>query len=102
MSKTVVPLFYLQDSRSYVGNDLLFWAIGGGYTTDVSKADVFGQEDAQKQHDQRKTDIPWPKEYIDAHTRPAVDMQYLHRALALEGTGIVLGTPKPVIKGNKP
>lgn len=30
-------LFYLQDSRSYVGNDVLWWAKGGGegYTTDL-------------------------------------------------------------------
>ena len=84
-------LFYLQDSRSYVGNDVLWWAKDGkGYTTDLSKAEIYSQEDAQAQHDCRETDIPWPKEYIEAKTRPAVDMQYIKRAEALEGSGIVL------------
>jgi hypothetical protein len=82
-------LFYLQDSRSYVGNDVLFWAIGGnGYTTDVSKAQTYSKEDVQQMHVGRPSDIPWPKSYIDGKTRPAVDMQYIKRAEALDGTGI--------------
>jgi hypothetical protein len=91
-------LFYLQDSRSYVGNDLLFWAKDGcGYTTDVSKAEVYSREEAQQQHNSRETDIPWPKDYIDQKTRPAVDHQYVRRDDALKGSGIALQTPpKPV------
>lgn len=87
--------FYLQDSRSYVGNDMLFWANeGNGYTTDISKADVYSQQKAVAQHQRRETDIPWPKAYIDAKTRPVVDMQYVKRDEALAGTGIVLIVPK--------
>jgi hypothetical protein len=87
--------FYLQDSRGYVGNDVLWWAKGGrGYTTDLSKAEVYSQEDAQAQHNCRESDIPWPKDYIDAKTRPAVDMQYINRSEALEGSGIVLKKPQ--------
>lgn len=90
-------LFYLQDSRGYVGNDVIWWAKDGkGYTTDLSEAHVYCQEDAQKQHDMRETDIPWPKDYIDGKTRPAVDMQYIKRAEALAGTGIQLQKPKPI------
>lgn len=86
--------FYLQDSRSYVGNDMVFWCKdGGGYTTDVSKAGVWTKDDAQAQHNMRETDIPWPKEYIDAKTRPAVDMQYVRRNEALADTGIELHEP---------
>lgn len=88
-------LFYLQDSRSYVGNDVLWWAKDGkGYTTDLSKAHTYTKADAVAQHEMRETDIPWPKEYIDAKTRPAVDMQYIKRDEALEGTGIVLSEPR--------
>jgi len=89
--------FYLQDSRSYVGNDVLWWAKGGnGYTTDLSKAETYTKDDAQRMHDSRRSDIPWPKSYIDAKTRPAVDMQYIKREEALAGTGIVLTQePKP-------
>lgn len=86
--------FYLQDSRSYVGNDVLWWAKdGNGYTTDMRQAQVFTKAAAVNQHNSRETDIPWPKTYIDGKTRPAVDMQYIKRAEALAGTGIELRTP---------
>ena len=91
--------FYLQDSRSYVGNDVLWWAIdGAGYTTDISKAHVFTKDEAVRQHECRETDIPWPKDYIDARTRPAVDMQYIKRDEALAGTGIVIKKPQKLKK----
>lgn len=87
--------FYLQDSRDYVGNDMLFWGIkGNGYTTDMRKAQVYTKAEAVAQHQRRETDIPWPKAYIDARTRPAVDMQYVKRDEALAGTGIELIAPK--------
>lgn len=86
--------FYLQDSRGYVGNDVLWWSRGGnGYTTDVSKAQIYTKDEAQRMHISRPTDIPWPKVYIDAKTRPAVDMQYIKRDEALAGTGIELAKP---------
>jgi hypothetical protein len=89
-------LFYLQDSRSYVGNDMLFWAKDGkGYTTDMRLAEVYTKDEAVSQHRRRETDIPWPKDYIDARTRPAVDMQYVKRDEALAGTGIELTKPRP-------
>lgn len=96
MSTTSNPdEFYLQDSRSYVGNDMLFWAIDGkGYTTDLRKAHVYTQAEAQRAHEHRETDIPWPKAYIDARTRPAVDVQYVDRDIALQGTGIKLTKPR--------
>jgi rRNA maturation endonuclease Nob1 len=78
-----------------LGNDIIWWQLGGGYTTNLSKAEVFTKEKAQQQHDSRLTDIPWPKEYIDARTRPAVDMQNCDRQNALKGTGIVLTKYKP-------
>lgn len=84
-------LFYLQDSRSYIGNDVVWWAKdGNGYTTDLSKAHVYEKDDAVRMHESRTTDIPWPKSYIETRTRPAVDIQYIKRDEALEGTGIVL------------
>jgi len=87
--------FYLQDSRGYVGNDVLWWAKdGNGYTTDLSKAEVYSQDDAVRQHQCRESDIPWPKDYIDARTRPAVDMQYIRRDEVLAGTGITLKKPQ--------
>lgn len=83
-------LYYLQDSRSFVGNDVLWWAQGGnGYTTDLRKAKTYTREEAQAMHAARSSDIPWPKEYIDGKTRPAVDFQYLSR-VAISAAGITL------------
>jgi rubrerythrin len=88
-------LFYLQDSRGYVGNDVLWWAKdGNGYTTDLSKAEIYTHTQAQSQHDSRISDIPWSKDYIDSKIRPAVDMQYIKRDEALKGTGINIHKPK--------
>ena len=81
--------YYLQDTRQYVGNDVLFWRDGGGYTTDVSKAEIFTEERAFRQHDCRETDRPWPKEYIDEHTRPAVDHQYIDYEMAMQQSKVV-------------
>lgn len=96
--KTSSDTYYLQDSRSYVGNDLLFWSISDGYTTNVARAKVFTLEEAQRQHNTRHTDIPWPKAYIDEKVRPTVDMQYVSRANALASSAISLNTPGPTPK----
>jgi hypothetical protein len=72
--------FYLQDSRphAYVGDGLSFWGVGGsGYVTDLDRAQLFTQDGAL---DHRDTDIPWPKDYVDARTRLGVD----HQCISLE------------------
>ncbi|MET3051894.1 hypothetical protein ABXV19_08715 [Pseudomonas alkylphenolica] len=79
-----MSLFYLQDSRphAYVGDGLSFWGIGGsGYVTDLDKAQLFAQDGAL---DHRDTDIPWPKDYIDARIRIGVDHQYICLTEAFE------------------
>lgn len=87
--------YYLQDSRSFVGNDMLFWAKNGqGYTTDLRKAHVYTKHEAVSQHQCRETDIPWPKDYIDSKTRPAVDTQYVSVEEALKNTGVTLIKPQ--------
>jgi hypothetical protein len=88
------PFFYLQDSRSFCGNDVMWWAQVGGYTSDLSKARIYTKDEAVRQHKERETDIPWTKSYIDLKARPAVDMQYINRKEALAGTGIVLIKPQ--------
>jgi len=86
--------WYLQDTRSYVGNDVLWWAKDGkGYTTDVSKAHVFTREEAFSQAAMRGVDRAWPKAYIDAKTRPAVDMQYINHDQAIAAQAAAKGTP---------
>jgi hypothetical protein len=89
----VSELFYLQDSRTFVGNDVMWWALGGnGYTTDLRQAQTYTREEAQAMHNARESDIPWPKEYIDGKTRPAVDFQYLSR-VAIAAAGVALIKP---------
>ncbi|MEJ5863536.1 hypothetical protein [Pseudomonas farsensis] len=67
--------FYLQDSRSNTGDGLMFWALGGGYTTNLDKAELFTQKQA---YSHRETDIPWPKDYVDARAHLGVDHQYIN------------------------
>jgi hypothetical protein len=77
-------LFYIQDSRSYVGNAVLWWGLESkGYTTDPAKAQKYTREQAEAQHRSRKTDIPWPCEYVDTKIKQFVDSQYLNREKAL-------------------
>lgn len=75
--------WYLQDKRSFVGNDMLFWAKDGkGYTTDLRAAHVYTKAEAESKQRMRITDVPWPKTYIDSKARPAVDMQYVKKSEA--------------------
>ena len=80
--------FYLQDSRDYVGNSMLFWRKGGGYTTDLTQAEVFPKDSALKQHRDRDTDMQWSKEYIDSLAKPVVDTQVADRSLLKDWLGI--------------
>jgi hypothetical protein len=78
-------LFYMQDNRQYVGNDISWWAkSGAGYTTDVTKAEVWEERPAMLQNKRRESDVPWPKNYIDAHTRPVVDIQCVDYEIAMQ------------------
>ncbi len=70
--------YYIQDSRQYVGNDMLWWGKSGkGYTTRLEDAQVYTLEQAQTTHNGRDTDIPWLKSYIDGKASLCVDMQYV-------------------------
>lgn len=72
-----MTLFYLQDSRSHVGDGLQFWGKDRrGYVTGLDRAEVFTQEEALGHRD---TDIPWPKDYIDARTHWGVDHQVMEQ-----------------------
>lgn len=81
MTKSSEQLYYIQDSRSYSGNDLLWYREGGGnYTTNIKEAALFTEEEALNKFKNRNTDIPWKKEEIDASIIHVVDSQYLSRS----------------------
>lgn len=86
--------YYIQDARGYVGNDMLWWREGGGYTTSIIDAEVFSQEKAFQLNKGRCSDVPWPKDYIDCHTRMVVDVQIVDIIEALKGTGMKLAKEK--------
>jgi hypothetical protein len=72
-------LYYLQDTRQYVGNCILFWANPSGYTCDLDKAAVFSKEEAYAQHRSRKSDKPLLKSKVDKAAVRHVDIQLLRK-----------------------
>lgn len=70
-------LYYLRDSRSDTGSSAMFWATGGGYTTDLNRAAKFTRESAVGQYHCRETDIPLRCDLIDPLSYLAVDSQYI-------------------------
>lgn len=68
-------LYYIRDSRQFVGNCILFWRKGGGYTCNLDEAETFTKEKAYEIHKNRKSDIPMPKIAMDDIARKHVDMQ---------------------------
>jgi hypothetical protein len=75
-----VPLYYIQDTRSFIGNCPVFWGPdGNGYTTDLRHAGKYTFEKAMRQHFMRDTDLPWLCDEIDAIQRPTVDQQDMRK-----------------------
>lgn len=71
-----MTLYYIQDSRDFVGNSMLWWRPDGrGYTTDIAEAGQY----AHKPTD-RDSDVLWPVEYIDGIAQLHVDHQKAHSA----------------------
>lgn len=77
-------LFYLQDSRTHCGNDVMWWKIDGrGYTSDLREAATYTKDQADAMARTRDTNVAWPKDYIDKKSRPVVDFQYIDHAEAM-------------------
>ncbi len=70
-------MYYIQDSRSYVGNAMVFWGKNGSsYTCKIEQAGKYSKEEAYKQYKSRNTDIPWKASDLEAGIYKIVDMQY--------------------------
>ena len=77
--------YYVQDSRQFVGNCILWWRKeNAGYTTDINDAAIFEDADLPRNRD---SDVPWPKAYIDQHLRKTVDFQNVDLADARDCQG---------------
>lgn len=71
-------LYFLQDSRQVVGNDILLWGKNRrGYTTNLDEAHLFTLDEALSERD---TDIPWEETLLRSLCRPVVDCQNLPRS----------------------
>jgi len=71
-------LFYMRDSRGNVGDNAMFWNIGGaGYGTNLGKLEVYSLKEAQTCHNNRPSDVPLLKSEVDRLSIAAVDCQYL-------------------------
>jgi len=63
-------LYYIQDSRGFHHNALIWWGIdGGGYTSDIQRAGKYGREEAARIVNGRDSDIAWPCDYIDKNEK---------------------------------
>ena len=68
-------LFYIQDSRTYCGNNVMWWRVNGeGYTTNLAEA-----AKVEATWVGRSTDILWPCRDIDAGATRQFDAQLLRR-----------------------
>tara|TARA_R110002153_G_C12952728_1_gene458876 strand:- start:232 stop:504 length:273 start_codon:yes stop_codon:yes gene_type:complete len=64
-------------SEGYNGNDLVFWQVGGGYTSKLDKANRFTKEQAAKMHQMRDSDLPMLYDVLNEIASKTVDMQLL-------------------------
>ena len=66
-------LFYVQDTRNYVGNCVLWWRTNGeGYTTNLTEA-----MKVEASWVGRDTDVLWPCDEIEKIAYLMCDMQFL-------------------------
>ena len=69
--------YYIQDTRSYVGNAVVWWGHdNSGYTSYIEKAGLYTEKQA-REICKRKTDIAWPEAHIKQAIRQIVDSQFL-------------------------
>lgn len=71
-----VQLYYVQDTRSFTGNNVTWWCPkGAGYTSHIAHAGKFTLGEGWS----RETDVLWPCEVVDQLWLHHIDMQHLHR-----------------------
>jgi uncharacterized protein (DUF1015 family) len=76
--------FYIRN-EGYIGNALMWWQVGGGYTCDIRQAEKFTEERAEKIC-QRPEDTAYNTKYIDSlkeAQKLIIDSQYVSDAMRL-------------------
>lgn len=77
-------LYYIQDTRTYVGNSMSWWRKEGhGYTCDIREAELFtlarAEEICRTSHFKM-----WPRTYIDSRVSHHIDMQTCDPEVAMQ------------------
>jgi len=71
-------MYYIQDTRQYVGNCVLWWRPGGkGYTTEIKKAGLYTEKEARDIEGNRGTDVAWERESVERCIVNHVRMEHL-------------------------
>ena len=77
-AKIKAGTYYLQDSRSFIGNCMMWHRKGGsGYTSNLDEAEKYTFAAVMRMHKTRDTDVPWLCSEMDLITGRTVDMQLL-------------------------
>ena len=79
-------MFYLQDSRNYVGNAMLLWGKNSaGYVCDIKEAGKYTREYMidKVTRGMRDTDVIWPVDHLDTCLKQIVESQYVKRNLSI-------------------
>ena len=74
-------MFYVQDSRDYVGNSVLWWGLNSsGYVTELKRAQKYTKKEIlERFSDGRETDIIWIATHVESAIKEHVDVQGLKR-----------------------
>lgn len=66
-------LYYIQDTRTYFGDTILWWGPNrGGYTCKLAEAGLYSEEEAERIFHLRGTDVPVLQEDAERAARPTV------------------------------
>ncbi len=78
-------MYYVQDSRSYVGNCVLWWGKNSsGYVCSINEAHKYTkQEIIAKFIDGRDTDIVWNAKHIEGNIKQVVDIQNINQEFSV-------------------
>lgn len=67
--------YFVQDTRGYVGNSVVWWRPNGrGYTVDIRDAGIYDDDEVRGMRD---TDVAWPVEDVLRLVQHHVDVQDL-------------------------
>ena len=75
---TKAKMFYIQDTRQYVGNCVYWWRKEAqGYTCHLDDAMQVDEKEAREIEQSRGTDKAWPVDVVNAAATRQVDIQRL-------------------------